>query len=423
MPSHDVLTVTSPAGAAAPARGTEVSGEPVRPAPFVTLHIIEDEGVLFDAGRQCAYAINATATFIWCSLESGLPPADIVRRLEQTFAITRASAAEYVDTALRNWRDCQLVTTGSEAPGSETPRSPVPRSDATPSSPSGRAALQRDADRREYLLLDAGFRVRIRAPLLQGELELLLSPLAADQPNADAMRLDLIEAENGFSVLRDGRRYASCPELDQAVPLVKTSLIELALRRSGDFGAVHAAAVSRNGRCILLAGASGAGKSTLTAALVAAGFELMADDTTVLARDTLDARPVPFAICVKQGAWELLRPRFPGIGDRPIHHRLDGKKVRYVLPSAGHSWAKPAARRPVDGLIFLNRVPETKSSVRPIMRADALSRLAGGFCPLGDGLTAEKLDQMIGWMGRIDCLELNYSPLDEGVEQIAKLCT
>jgi len=61
--------------------------------------------------------------------------------------------------------------------------------------------------------------------------------------------------------------------------------------------------------------------------------------------------------------------------------------------------------------------------LRPLARAEALSRIAGEFCPLGEGLTAEKLDQMIGWMTRVDCLELNYSPLDEGVEQIAALCT
>lgn len=428
MPSDDALTVTSPPSAEAPAsdpRG-EASGGLVQPAPHVTLHIIEDQGVLFDAPRQCAYAINATGTFIWCCLESGFPLTEIIGRLAQTFAITRASASDYVDMALRNWRDRQLLAApGSDAPAFESLGPPGPPRDWVAwQRPGSRPAIRRDPGRRDYGLLDARFRIRARAPLLQTEIDLLLSPLATDQPSSHAMRLDLIEDARGFSVVRDGRPYASCSELDQAVPLIKTCLIELALNRSGDFGAIHAAAVSRNGHCILLAGASGAGKSTLTAALVAAGFELMADDTTVLARDTLDARPVPFAICVKAGAWELLTSRFPGIGGRPIHHRLDGKKVRYILPEPGrYAWAKPTSRRPVDSLIFLNRVPEAKSSLRPIARADALSRLADEFCPLGDGLTAEKLDQMIGWMTRIDCLELKYSPLDEGVEQLIKLCT
>jgi len=420
MPSDDALTVTPPAGAEATVEEPRACF--VQPAPQVTLHIIEEQGVLFDAARQCAYAINATGTFIWCCLESGLPPADIVGRLEQTFAITRASASDYVDTALRNWRDLHLIA-ASGRPASETPSRPRRARDAAIWQPGSGPAAPHDPARRDYLLLDAGFRIRARAPLLQAEIDLLLSPLATDRPERDAIRLDLVEDECGFSVIREGRPHATCAELDQAVPLIKTCLIELALKRSGDFGAVHAAAVSRNGRCILLAGASGAGKSTLTAALVAAGFELMADDTTVLTRDTLDARPVPFAICVKEGAWGLLKSRFPAIDGRPVHHRLDGKKVRYLLPAAGHAWARPASRRPVDTLIFLNRVPEAKSSLRAIARADALSRLSNEFCPLGDGLSAEKLDQLIGWMTRIDCAELKYSPLDEGVEQIARLCT
>jgi hypothetical protein len=420
MPSDDALTVT--ASAVADATVGEPRGGFVQPAPHVTLHLIEEQGVLFDAGRQCAYSINATGTFIWCCLESGLPQADIVRRLEQTFSITRASASDYVDTALRNWRDLQLIAASGRQTFETPPLPRLPR-DAAMWQPRSGAAVPRDPARRDYLLLDAGFRIRARAPVLQAEIDLLLSPLATDRLTRDAIRLDLAQDERGFSVIREGRPHATCAGLDQAVPLIKTCLIELALKRSGDFGAVHAAAVSRNGRCILLAGASGAGKSTLTAALVAAGFELMADDTTVLARDTLDARPVPFAICVKEGAWELLKSRFPAIDGRPIHHRLDGKKVRYLLPAAGHSWARPASRRPVDILIFLNRVPEAKSSLRAIARADALSRLSNEFCPLGDGLSAEKIDQLISWMTRIDCAELKYSPLDEGVERLAKLCT
>ncbi|MBV8534227.1 MAG: hypothetical protein JO128_01465, partial [Alphaproteobacteria bacterium] len=295
MASDDALTVTSPPDTAGSAGGAADEAPAVRPAPYVTLHIIEDQGVLFDAARQCAYSINATATFIWCCLESGLRPADIAGRIERTFAITRASAQGYVDTALRNWCDRQLLT-ASGTPEFESSPGPAMRSDAAPRPQAGWGPVERDPDRREYLLLDAGFRVRVHAPLLRTEIDLLLSPLAADRPNLQPMRLDLIEDKGGFAVIRDGRRHASCPELDQAVPLIKTCLIELALNLSGDFGAIHAAAVSRNGRCILLAGASGAGKSTLTAALVAAGFELMADDTTVLARDTLDARPVPFGI-------------------------------------------------------------------------------------------------------------------------------
>lgn len=395
----------------------------VVPRPDVTLHILEQQGVLFDASRQSAYTVNATGTFIWCCLEREMQPAEIVLQLQQTFSLPPACADDYVRRAIHDWCDLDLVVAGPPAdritdiwPDAQSRGDE--RASALAALPTGQRRVRHG---QSYVLLDLIFGIRVSAPTLRTEIDLLLSPLALDSPSRYTVRLDLIEDANGFSVRREGRPYASCARLDQAVPLIKSCLVEQALGRSGDFGAIHAAALSRNGSCILLVGPSGAGKSTLTAALVAAGFELMADDTTVLARDSLEARPVPFAICLKEGAWELLRSRFPDLGRRPIHDRLDGKKVRYLLPTSGYAWAKPTARRRVTGLVFLNRVPQARSSLQSIDRADALGRLAKEFCPLGEGLTAQKMEQLVNWIGAVDCLELRYSPLDDGVERLTKL--
>jgi Coenzyme PQQ synthesis protein D (PqqD) len=415
----DALTLTSPP--ARDARRTPVAPDDVRPAAHVTLHLLEQQGVVFDATRQAAYALNQSGTYIWCCLESGMASSEIAAQLERTFGITRACAVDYLDTALRHWRELGLIVDpGRDVRSTAVTEPPKHVGVVAPGDADG--AQRADGRGRPYLLLDTNFQIRVSAPRLQPEIELLLAPLAGPGRAANAVHLELREHANGFSILREGRLYASCGELDQAVPLVKTCLIEVALNRSGDFGALHAAALCRDGRCVLLAGPSGAGKSTLTAALVAAGFELMADDTTVLARETLEARPVPFAICLKRGAWELLKSRFPAIDGRPIHHRLDGKKVRYLVGTAGQAWAKPTSRRPVHSLVFLNRVPEAKSSLERISRAEALSRFSREFCPLGDGLTAAKMDQLVTWIRGVDCFELRYSPLDDGVEQLVKLC-
>jgi hypothetical protein len=422
MPSYGAPAIDSSLSSQ---RSAETTAPALIPQTDVTLHILDQQGVLFDAARQCAYAINATGTFIWCCLERGMAPQEIVEQLGHTFGISAGSAEDYLGTALRHWRELNLLSL--KPPPNTTAVPPRGSCLAEEAGRVGRAGAPTHRRQREgarpYALLDVTFDIRVSAPTLRKEIDLVLSPLSVAAAVSRAMiRLELLECAGGFSIRREGRPFAACERLDQAVPLVKSCLIELAFGRSGDFGAVHAAALHRNGRCILLAGASGAGKSTLTAALVAAGFELMADDTTVLARDTLEARAVPFAICLKEGAWELLRTRFPDLDGRPIHDRLDGKKVRYLLPAADHVWAKPAMRSRVDSLVFLNRVPEPKSSLRPIDRVDALSRLAREFCPLGDGLTAEKMEQLVAWIGAVDCLELRYSPLDDGVEQLAKHC-
>lgn len=400
-----------------------VPAEPARTRPYVTLHLLDDEGVLLDAAQQSVYALNTAGTFIWCCVEEGLSSDEIVARLQSSFGITPAAAADYLAAALEQWRDLRLVT---DAP-SEIETVPLLSAAGIATGreigPSGSGRAPRPGPHeQDYLLLDVGFRLRILTPALRREIEPLLAPLATTSIRSDFVRLDLMENERGFVILEDGRPYAHCRHEDQVVPLVKTCLIEIALKKSGDFGAVHAAAVTRNNRCILLPGGSGAGKSTLTAALVAAGFELLGDDTTVLARGTLEARPVPFAICVKEGSWGLLASRFPELADLPTHHRLDGKRVRYLPPLRGCAWAKPRSRCRVDALVFLNRVPEAKSSLVRLTRAEALSRFSKEFCPLGEGLTPAKLSQLVTWIKRVDTFELRYSPLDDGVEQLADLC-
>lgn len=419
MPGSDALVVNSPP---APRTPPADPWDGIAPGRHVTLHLLEEDGVLFDASRQAAYAVNATGTFIWCCLEDRLEPATITTQLAQTYSISPAAAWAYVRTAVRTWRDFGLLSapSGSIGDGCASAVSSA-RPDAPDALPRRRAPRSEEGVRR-YVLLDTGFQIRLQAPVLQEEIELLLEPLSGRYPTDGIVRLDFMEQSDGFLILREGRPYAQGVQLDQAVPLIKTCLIDLALRRSGDFGAVHAAALRRDGICLLLAGVSGAGKSTLTAALVAAGFELMADDTTVLARETLDARPVPFAICLKEGAWELLNSRFPELCRRPVHHRLDGKKVRYLVPGRGCARTEPAKRCRVDKVIFLSRVPEAKSSLQRIARSDALSRFAKEFCPLGEGLTAATMDRLVRWMLGLDCFELRYSPLDDGVERILQLC-
>jgi len=387
------------------------------------LRILDDDGILFDAAKQSVYELNTAGTFIWCCLEEGADLAETCTRTRETFGVTDSVARGYVTAAVRHWRELQLLNEGQEAgTGVDFDLGPPgPRKTHEPRR-TGSGNSRPAVDCQDYLLLDVGFRLRILTAALRDEIALLLAPLATDSIRSDFVRLDLVEDGSGWLILREGSVHARCSLREQVVPLIKTSLVEIALERSGDFGAVHAAAVVRNGCCLLLAGSSGAGKSTITAALVAAGFELMGDDTTVLARETLDARPVPFAICLKEGSWDLLASRFPELEDRPIHHRLDGKKVRYLPPLRGCAWAKPRARYPVRGLVFLNRVPEAQSAIVPLRRADALRRLIAEFCPLGEGLTKAKLDALVAWISRTPAFELRYSPLDDGVEQLAKLC-
>jgi hypothetical protein len=386
--------------------------------PDVSLHFLGHEGVLFDAGMQRLYAANTTATFIWCCLEEELRGEEIAARLEETFSLSSDDAAEYLTSALQNWQDLGLIggATGPE----RTPPSPAVRAAAEAS---GAPAVVPETfiAERAYRLLDTQFQLRLTAANMLDELSFVLSPLVSNKPATGSIHLDIVRNDAGYSIICDGGSYRSCESDDQLVPLIKTSMIELALERSGDFGAVHAAGVGRAGQCVLLPAVSGTGKSTLTAALVAAGLDLLGDDTIVLDADNLAARPVPFAICVKEGAWPLLSGKFPDLAARPVHNRLDGKRVRYLVREGGRASGDPETRWPVRALAFIRRVPNAEATLVPISQPDALSRLTAEFCLLDEAMTTVTVEKLIAWISGISCFELRYSDLDGAVAEVKGL--
>jgi len=76
--------------------------------------------------------------------------------------------------------------------------------------------------------------------------------------------------------------YCTCPQAkDDIAAVVLGPALGTALYLRG-LPVLHAAAVVVDGRAVLLAGTAGAGKSTLTAALVAKGVPLLAEDLAVL---------------------------------------------------------------------------------------------------------------------------------------------
>lgn len=392
----------------------------VVPRRHVSLHFLGDEGVLFDASAQRIYAINATATYIWCCLEEELSPARIAERLNSAFGLARSEAISYVNDIIDRWRQLRVVSdtlTSLEFP----PQRAISRT-ALPHPPRKSRPRERAAAEREVRLLDTNFRIRFFSESLLTLTAPFLTSLAVPQRDDTTLVLDLVLERENYALYAGGRRVGHADRLDQVVPMVKASLVCLMLEHSDDFCAIHAAAVARDGRCILLPGCSGSGKSTLAAAMVGAGMRLLSDDTTVLARDTLAARPVPLSICLKSGSWELLARQFPDLVRQPIHDRLDGKRVRYLSPPAAGICTDPSAQHSVRAIVFPNRRPGAAGALHPIARTEALSRLFKFFYPVAEGLDAAKVERLLAWITVVDCYELQFSSLDDATRLLGGLC-
>lgn len=77
---------------------------------------------------------------------------------------------------------------------------------------------------------------------------------------------------------------------------------------------LHASAMAKGDRAVLLAAPSESGKSTLAAGLLRAGFDYVTDELVAIDPDTGLIQPYPKPISIDKGSWEVLadlRPQVP----------------------------------------------------------------------------------------------------------------
>ena len=317
----------------------------------VSLHVLDTGGVLFDGAAQRLYGTNTSATFIWCMLEDGVAPADIAAQVQATFGTPEIEARQLVADSFRQWRELGLIGLDSEPSAAPAMAPGMPRRTRahTPPPP----VLRNVHYQRDYRLLDTRIRLRFSSKRLLSYVEPMLASLADDALDEEFRELlYLIQFPDRIVLCNQERVIDECETWSGIVPMLKASLVLYALDRSDDLACLHAATLIRGKRCLLIPGQSGQGKSTLSAAMVAGGFRLMGDDTTVLCRRTFKARAMPFGICLKKGSWPLLEQRFPSLLEAPIHDRSDGKRIRYLLPEDHSAWVPPCFAAKIGAVVL-----------------------------------------------------------------------
>jgi HprK-related kinase A len=136
---------------------------------------------------------------------------------------------------------------------------------------------------------------------------------------------------------------------------------------------LHAGAVERDGKALILTGPSGAGKSTLSALLGEAGWRFMGDEFALL--DLVDGRlrAFPRAVSLKNEALAL----FEGMDATRLGPRLEGTpkgRIRHLRPNGEAVARMDEAARPA--LILFPRFgADLAAAVRPVGAAEAFVRL------------------------------------------------
>jgi HprK-related kinase A len=135
---------------------------------------------------------------------------------------------------------------------------------------------------------------------------------------------------------------------------------------------LHASAVERGGRAVLMVGTSGSGKSTLAALLGEQGWRFMGDEFTLLDPDNGDALAFPRLVSLKNEAIAELEARVDAARFGP---RLDGTpkgSIRHMIPPADAIAAMDVPARPA--LLLFPTFGEAPG-LRPVPPSEAFVRL------------------------------------------------
>jgi hypothetical protein len=393
-------------------------GTPAEPDPgiqtgdHVSFHTVGARGILFDTATQKLYLLNRLGGFIWCCLAERMAPSEVAAELVRRSSTDPETAKASVRSAIAKWQamglmsDARLDAEPAQR-AAEAMRSEPGKLEGRPAESRIRVCRVMDADF-AILFWDAALETAV-LPMVQAHL--------VDVSAGVTATLEVARGEGGSIALRHGAETMQVlNDPGTVAPAVFASLMKLALIYSRRYPALHAGAVRTEAGAILFPGASGAGKSTLMAGLLGAGYDVLADDTVVFDRESMRFRPLTPYLCVKEGSWETLLPRFPELMSRPDYHRVDRAHVRYLLApgfSRGHNEGED-----VRALVFPRYDARATTRLTRIAGFMALKELLPSIDPIGHKFTADDIDQLIGWMAHRACYTFTYPSLDEALEAL-----
>ena len=214
--------------------------------------------------------------------------------------------------------------------------------------------------------------------------------------------------------------------LPEAAPLpLRQGLLaaEMAMNLQMALGArryllLHASAVERGGRAVLMTGISGAGKSTLATLLAARGWRFMGDEFALLDPQTGLVHAFPRLISLKNEAIAAAQAAWPNARMGPLLASTPKGDIRHMVPDARAIAAMDVPATPA--LLLFPRYGFA-AAVRSVPPAEAFVRMtqaSTNYVALGEpGFAA-----LTALIAGIPSIAIDYPDGDSAVAQVEALC-
>lgn len=376
-------------------------------ADAVSFHAVAGGGVLFHAGNGRLYALNPTAGLAWLCVKDGLSEAESLRVMAESLAIDPATARQWLGDSMAAFDRLGLLADRSGDEGRETPalgeRSPRP----------GRAVPWAG---RRYRLLDRTIQVNA-PPDLQAAIASLLGAvrLANTQDAGDppvAVQVDLVPAGDAWEIVVQGQAEVTCAP-SSVVAEVERLVIQAVVPAVPHLLTLHAAALQRADRTLLLAGPSGSGKTTLSVALAHAGWGFGSDEI-VLVEHGLSLRPVPLPPCIKSDSFALIESWFPHLRDAPAHDRY-GRSVKFLSIEARRFQPNRTS------VVFPRFRPGGGNLLQPMDGFAGLERLLEQCVFVPPGFAHDDVDTLLRWHATLDYFDLAFDCCSSAIDLLSKI--
>lgn len=204
----------------------------------------------------------------------------------------------------------------------------------------------------QFQLFDSAVRFRSRDPRLIEVISYLYEPNRLSKPKDQETVVEINQRDGFYELYVPGLPLSFYRNEWELFLHFKARLIEFFWRGKTKPLVLHAGAIAKNGRGVLLVGPDGAGKSTLTLGLVNRGFRYLSDEYGIIDLDTglLRYHPAPHA--VRENSF-LLQQNVAGLRQRV---RYDLYEIN-VWDEEEHRVRKPLFPAPIPGGEPLDNVP------------------------------------------------------------------